>query len=374
MTDPNSRYSLKKNEPEARERLRAFWAGSSLGRPAIHVTAKNPAFELIPWHGDPAMSKKEKDISPEWQAYVAENALAYSIPLAEAMPGYAVRIGLMIPLLATLAGGDYGYSTDEDWLSVRGGTAWIKPWPEVLDGPLPRFDPQHPTVRGLSDSIHGVADVVGDRGIVSPPCWVDALSTLGCLRTGKQFFIDLLEMPEKVKAWTDAATTLQIEANEHFTQQCRARGYYDTLSWFPIMAEGRMDSIQCDYSIMLSPEMFAEFVFPIQRRLTEYFDFSMYHLDGGPCMRFLDQIRQLPGLNAIQYTRVEGSEYPGECFEHYRQIRESGLSLFVHCISIEEAVAVTKEIGPDGLFICFPWPLETVGEAEEVVRSIQKAC
>jgi hypothetical protein len=39
-----SKYILKSNEQEAGEHLRAFLAGSSLGRPALHVTVANPYF------------------------------------------------------------------------------------------------------------------------------------------------------------------------------------------------------------------------------------------------------------------------------------------------------------------------------------------
>ena len=45
------RYALKNDEEEARERLQAFWQGTSLGRPALQVTAVNPDFTAVPWEG-----------------------------------------------------------------------------------------------------------------------------------------------------------------------------------------------------------------------------------------------------------------------------------------------------------------------------------
>ena len=84
------RYSLKKNESEARERLHALWEGSSLGRPALQVLVKNPDYEVQPWE-PPITDPKRLDFSPEWQAYHAVNTVEGSLYLAEAMPGYAVR-------------------------------------------------------------------------------------------------------------------------------------------------------------------------------------------------------------------------------------------------------------------------------------------
>lgn len=38
-------FTSKENEAEARERLRAFWAGASPGRPALHAVVQDPAWQ-----------------------------------------------------------------------------------------------------------------------------------------------------------------------------------------------------------------------------------------------------------------------------------------------------------------------------------------
>ena len=40
-------FLLKNNEEDARKRLKAFWEGSCLGRPALYVTADNR--NIDPW-------------------------------------------------------------------------------------------------------------------------------------------------------------------------------------------------------------------------------------------------------------------------------------------------------------------------------------
>jgi hypothetical protein len=68
------KYLLKQNEEAARQRLHAFWAGSSLGRPALIVRAKNPDFVDKPWeHG--SIDRKERDFLPEWHMWNTLNRL-----------------------------------------------------------------------------------------------------------------------------------------------------------------------------------------------------------------------------------------------------------------------------------------------------------
>ena len=363
-------YALKSNESEARERLQAFWEGSSFGRPAIHATARNPAFEEKHWDG-PAGGPKRLEFTPEWQAHIAVNAVESAIWLAEAMPGYTVCVGGHLPLLAVLVGGSYGYTRDDS--GAAWGSAWVEELDGVLDRPVPAFDPEHPAVVALVEALRCVAKALDGRAIAAPPCWVDPLTTLGNLRTEEVLCADLIDRPEQVKAWTAAATTLCLEANEHLYQEARSLGHGECLSWLGVMAEGRMDAVQCDFSIMLSPAMFEQFVVPTLRRQTKYFDFSIYHLDGDENMRFLNLIGATPDLNALQYTRIAGSTYPGRCLDDYRLIRQQGLSLFVSCDDVEDAMEVTKTLGPDGLYIVLP-QFDSEGEATQAIERIADAC
>jgi hypothetical protein len=363
-------YSLKDNENEARERLQAFWEGSSLGRPALQVMVSKPDYEPKLWEG-PEADLKKLELTPEWQVMQAVNAVEGLQWLAEAMPGYTVNIGQYLSLLALLVGGDYDHPKDENGKPML-GTAWLKLFEDVLEQPLPTFDAASEFAARVCEVIHGVGRTLEGRAIVSQPVWVDPLTTLSSLRGVEALCADLIERPAQIEQWLEAATTLEIEANEHFYQACLPYGQGECLSWLGIMAEGRMDSVQCDFSVMMSPDMYEQFYMPTLRRQTAYFDYSIYHLDGDPCMRFLDQIASSPGLNALQYTRVAGCEYPGRCLDDCVTVREKGLAVMVHCLSVEEAIEAVKHVGPDGLFIWLP-PFKSQVEAEDAIDQIAVA-
>jgi len=151
-------------------------------------------------------------------------------------------------------------------------------------------------------------------------------------------------------------------------------GYGDTCSWLEAMAEGRMEPIECDFSVMLSPDMFAEFVLPDLRRQTEYFDYSLYHLDGACQMRFFDLLKTLPKLNGFQWNPLESNGSPVLWLDAFREIRKHNFSLYVICENVDEAVQITRELGPDGLLLqLLPW-FSLEAEAEDAIRKIEKVC
>jgi hypothetical protein len=363
------KYTLKANEQDARERLSAFWRGESFGRPALGITVKDPSFSPLSWE-DGELDNALKDISPEYQLLRAKNTLGHLQYHAEAMPGYTVTFGSHIPLLAVLLGGDFEYDLEHE--DDCGALARIQPWPEVFDHPVPAFHPDILLAKAIANIIERLADVVGDQGIIAPPSWLDAFSTLACFRTHEQFCLDLLDRPDTVKDWLLGATQFLLDANNYYHQLCKSRGYGESLSWLNLMAEGKMDTLQADSSIMISPEMFREFVAPMLQMQSEDYDFSIYHIEGHDGMAFLDQVCALPGLNAIQYNRIGGSAYPGFCLEDYHLIKLHNISLYVYAESLAEAVEVTRVFGPDGLYIHMP-PFNSQNEAEEAIQQIKKA-
>ena len=354
-------YSLKENEAEARARLRAFWHGSSLGRPALLVTANNPDRKPKPWPG-PELSPKERDLLPVWQAWQCEQNLESCFYLAEAMPSCDVSWGTLLVTVAVLAGGDYQYSAD---------SAWIKPIPDLYDRPLPRFDPLDPVAESLDACMRRLAGVLGDRGFLNIPVMLDAVTTMSRFRGTGGLCVEMLERPEDVLAWSDALTRLYVDAYEHFYRLACELGYGESCAWLGVMAEGRMEAVQCDFAVTLSPAMFERFVMPDLRRLTDYLDFSLYHLDGTCQMRFLDQLRELPRLNGIRWNPEPPAGSPVRWLDALRAIREGGLCLYVWC-SAEEAVTLTRELGPDGLLLSLP-RFESRQRAERAIRAIERA-
>jgi len=335
---------LKKNEAEAYERLDAFWRGKSIGRPAIIARAKNSSYDYIHWDG-PVLSQKQQDLCPDYYVWKWRNNLFGSHYLGEAMPMVFADHGSSITLLAVLAGGDYEYD----------GSAWTQPKDNILNTAVPKFNPNCETVIKLEQSYKAMHEMVDGFGLLSPPSMIDALTTLSMLHTQESLCMSILEEPENVKSWTHDATTLYIDCYDHFYKVLSKMGHTTSSAWLGIAARGRMEAVQCDFGVMLSPEMYKEFVMPDLARITSYLDYSTYHLDGVEQMRFIDMIASLPNINAIQWNPAVFDFHPSEHMASFKRIKEFGLSLSVSVRNIDDAKYLVKSLGSDGLMLVFPY-------------------
>ncbi len=355
-------YATKENETAARERLRAFWAGSAIDRPALHVTVKNPAFREEPWPGklDESLPLALRELTPEKQAWDIRRGSRRLLYLAEAMPGHHVEWGSNLTALPVLAGGEYEYHE----------SAWIREIPDILDRPLPRFDPSHPVARRLDACYAAAKEAVASDGFITPPLMLDGLTTLSMFRGTDRLCMDLVDRPDWVKSRAAALNTMYIEIYERYY---RLLGYGESICFFAPMAEGRSEGVQCDFAVNLSPAMFEEFVLPDLIRVTDYMDFSLYHLDGTCQMRFLDLLRRCPKLLGIQWNAETTAGSPVKWIDAFREIRRRRFCLMIWVSGAEEAVALTKALGPEGLYL-IPPTCETAAQGEDVIRRVEAAC
>jgi hypothetical protein len=137
-------YSTTTNESETRQRLEAFWAGESLGRPCLHVHAKNPDYVATPWR-EPQKSLMELDLDPAFHAWQIEEWTRSRVWLGESMPCHQLLWGSALVTLAVLAGGDYEYHD----------SAWITEVPDLYVRPLPEFSAAHPVAQKM-EKCYGV--------------------------------------------------------------------------------------------------------------------------------------------------------------------------------------------------------------------------
>ena len=362
----NRRLLLKESEADARERLRAFWAGSSLGRPVLLATVKGGPLPPLPAEEERFPNHKARQWDPQFIGECTDCLFTHTTQLwlGEALPWMGMGPASCLGLPALLLGANY---TDD------GSNCWIEPLPNLYARPLPYFDPDLPPFARLRRAVQAQLDNVKGRAIVAPPIFLDPLTTLSLLRTPEQLCLDLVERPADVHRWRDALTDLSIRAYEWMYQLLLANGHGEAGAFFALMAEGRMEAAQCDFAVMLSPAQYEEFVMPYLRRLTDYLDYSLYHLDGTCQMRFLDPLRTLPKLNGIQWNPEPPAGPPTRWLDALREIRRRKFILAVPCDTVDLAAEVTKALGPDGLALFLP-AFNSRDEAEQAIQRIQGVC
>lgn len=332
-----------------------FWSAAPTDRPALHITANDPEAKRPAWTG-PDLPRKQRDLNPDWQRYLVRHAAATVRHYAEAVPAHQVSWGSMLVTLAVLAGGDYEYHE----------SAWMCPIDDLYSKPLPAFDPEAPKARQLTACFDAIKDELGGERLVVPPLLTDGFTTLSCFRGPDVLAMDLIEQPEQVARWAEALTTMFIDIYEYYYQRL---GYGRDVCFGGPVAPGRSEAVQCDFAVMLSPTMYQQFIMPGMRRMTEYFDFTLYHMDGVEQMRFLDLLQACPGLNGIQWNpQVEFAD-PLSRLDDLTEIRRRGLCLMVNCQTIDQAIRLTDLLGPEGLLLRLA-RFDTPGAAEHAVHRL----
>jgi hypothetical protein len=148
--------------------------------------------------------------------------------------------------------------------------------------------------------------------IAGPPLAAN-LDALAAIRGSENLLLDLATCPDKVKRALD--------------EVCRAhsaiiQALAEILGWDDFgsvnnegtYSPGRHVRPQCDFSCMISPAMFREFVLPCLQREGNDTDAFVYHLDGPGAIRHVPALCELNELDLIAYIPGQPGQ-PGKAHE-----------------------------------------------------------
>ena len=286
----------KEDFDDARTRLSRWWHGEDIGRPAMLLTAprREPA-EDIPMMPEPdGWSGRYSTSDLGYRANLALRACVNTHYIAEAIP--AVSPDLAPNCLAL-------------YLGCRGveqpGTVWCEPCIGNAEDAVFQFDPGNFywsfTLRLANEQLH--------RGqgkfLTSFPDLIEGLDTLAAMRNTQTLLVDLIDRPEWVSGALKKITAQYFVVYDQLYDMIKDdRGGSHFWAWAP----GRMSKLQCDFSAMISPAMFGEFMVPVLTEMTEGLDYCMYHWDGPGALPHHDHLLSIPRLNMIQWTPGAGVE------------------------------------------------------------------
>ena len=117
------------------------------------------------------------------------------------------------------------------------------------------------------------------------------------------------------------------EAYRDFTEALAPQGC--VTDWNGILSREGGYIPQCDFSYMLGPDMFAEFVMPFLREDMKRLKHTIYHLDGIGAKKHLDALLTLPELNAIQWVYGVGQPGPEAWGDVYRKVLDAGKQVMI---------------------------------------------
>ena len=151
---------------------------------------------------------------------------------------------------------------------------------------------------------------------------------------------------ELVRAWSTVHHTLFDIARPCTDGGC-------CLPWMQTWAPGPNYQMSCDFSSILSPDMFREFIVPEIESYLKVNEYGVYHWDGPDALKHLDALLELTSLKAIQYTPGEGQPRTSSprWMPYYKRIQAAGKRLVLPCTDPDEVETIMTGLSSRGLFI-----------------------
>jgi hypothetical protein len=208
------------------------------------------------------------------------------------------------------------------------------------------------------------------RYLVGLPDLIENIDVLAQLRDGQMLLMDLLERPDWVKDQIARINQCYFETYDAMLPYVRDPWGGTTFTAFGLWAPGKTAKVQCDFSCMISGEMFREFVVPALTEQCAWLDYSMYHLDGTTAVHHLDALLEIDSLDAIEWTSQAGLPGGGspQWYDLYRRIKAAGKSVQAIDVRPEEVEPLIDAVGPAGLFILTKTTTET--EANKLLQCV----
>ena len=126
--------------------------------------------------------------------------------------------------------------------------------------------------------------------------------------------------------------------------QWATRGY---IGWLHVYSTKRFAVTQCDYSCMVSKEMFDRYILPELRKEWSFLDRTIYHLDGTTALTHLPTLLAEPDVDAIQWISQAGQKPLYLWDDLFLEIRRAGKALDIFAPS-DQIKRLHKVLGPEG--------------------------
>lgn len=226
-------------------------------------------------------------------------------------------------------------------------TIWCDPIIGDIKDFAPSFDPQNPWLRRSLHLFQEQTRAISAGILPCIPGIGDCLTNLSGLRGVQDLLFDVIDAPREIHRIREIMIPAFVEAYQMFCAQYPAAvpGTATWLSWAP----GTTYPVQCDFSTLLSPDMFKEFVLPEVEYLSDYIEYMCWHLDGPDELKHLDILLECPHIKAIQWLPGAGQPMPAD--EKWRPVIEkilkAGKAVTLGASSLEQARALVE---------CYPHP------------------
>lgn len=294
----------------------SWWKGE-LQRPVVELTAPNrqPDRPCPPY---PVLSQANcTDLSLPVDGLIdrLDWELSRKTFLGDAFP--LVNLDIFGPgVVAAFAGAILDNSSGRVWFHP--------PWPDrpISDMHI-QLDPESVWLARVEEICASAMKRWQGQVLVSMTDLGGNLDILQSFMTAERLLMELYDQPDEVVRllWEAHDTWRECYRRINAVLQPVNPGYSD---WSGIYSDRPSYILQCDFSYMIGPKMFRQFVAPELERTCQDLDRSFYHLDGAGQLPHLDQLLAMEDLDGIQWVVGANGGREEDWPEVRRKIAQSG--------------------------------------------------
>ena len=351
-------FSLKPDYEKAKKRYEAFWEGEIIDRALVCVPVPKSSQETVPSKTYPTLEERWKDVDFRAEAKAIE--LRNYDYLGDALPLTWPNMGPEV--FSAWCGCGYNYGEHTTW-----SDPCIHNWEEDCDSAV--LDMNHELFKLTDRFTDSLLELGKGKFIVGLTDFHPGGDHLAALRDPANLAMDMIENLEWVKKKLSESYPEYYEAYDYFYEKLRAAEMPIT-SWTPLIHEGRYYIPSNDFSCMISEEMFQEVFLPGLIDECEFYERSIYHLDGPGALRHLDVLLDIPGLNAVQWVPGAGNEGFSRWIDVYKRIQTAGKGMQILGIEIDELPILFENLRPEGVYISGVSGVHDTETANEVIRRV----
>ena len=226
-------------------------------------------------------------------------------------------------------------------LTSRPDTVWFEPRPDNdIQNLQITWHDDNPWLGRIEELTRAAVARWGDQVQVGHSDLGGNLDILASLRGSEALLMDLYDCPEQVVRLVPAITDEWCRCYDRFAglMQPRVTGLG---GWWPLWTGGSSYMLQCDFSYMISPDMFRRFVLCDLAACCDHVEYPFYHLDGKGEIPHLDHLLSLDQLRGIQWVPGDGAPPAQEWLELLRRIVDAGKLCQVP-VSAEGALKIAR--------------------------------
>ena len=302
---------MKPDFEAASERWTRFWQGQRLERPLAGLRIPRPGIEPLP------KPKYAPGVSGSFEE-IAESVLKWASSyeyIGDAVPYYYAEFGP--DHFSALLGAELRFHPDSP------ETSWCVPFVKDWDDAYIRFRPDCFWWEQTVEFFHALRRRTDGRMMIAAPTLSGGLDCLAAIRGVNELLMDIITVPDKIKRALDAACNAYKDTLAAVAEELNYREF-GSITRHGMYCRGKTSVPQCDFSCMISPEMFKDFQVPCIERETELLDAAEYHLDGPGALPHLEALCNIDGIDVIQWVAGAGEAAEKNWWDLYEKIDSLG--------------------------------------------------